>query len=186
MLTEIWILKGPRKSSWHSFLSNGLPKSKNLICYDIFLEKKTRGPLSTRYLRVERPPETSSSFGGASQHANCVLRGVHKLPRTAFLSLPTRKLRVDRGPEEVQNPVCGPLNTQNACWEGSVCRAWPCWLLHWATCSWWLLGKRFALVFTWCGKVCRCLAKNDWPMDFVNPQKSNDHMNRNIWKRKRH
>ena len=161
MLTEIWILKGPRKSSWHSFLSNGLPKSKNLICYDIFpREKNERTPLNTLFACWEAPWNKLIILE-ASQRANCMVRGVQKLPRTAFLSLPTRKLRVERGPKEVRNPVCGPLNTQIACWEGSVCRAWPCWLLHWATCSWWLLGKRFALVFTWCCKVCRCLAKND-------------------------
>ena len=149
--SESWRVRGKARGT--RFYRMGCQNQRIWYVMIFFLEKKTRGPLSTRYLRVERPPETSSSFGGASQHANCVLRGVQKLPRTAFRSLPTRELRVERGPEEVQNPVCGPLNTQSACWEGSVCRAWPCCLLHWATCSWWLLSKRFALVFTPCGKI---------------------------------
>ena len=100
MLTEIWILKGPRKSSWHSFLSNGLPKSKNLICYDIFLEKKKRedpsqhaicvlrgplkqahhlgGPLNMQIACWEGSRSCLEQRFGASQHANCVLRGVRR------------------------------------------------------------------------------------------------------------
>ena len=98
MLTEIWILKGPRKSSWHSFLSNGLPKSNNLICYDIFLEKKNeRTPLNTLLACWEAPWNKLIIWGGLS----------------------TCKLRAERGPEAASKSVSEPPNTQIACWEGS-------------------------------------------------------------------
>ena len=148
-----------------------------------------------------------------SQHANCVLRG--PLKQAHHLGgLSTCKLRAERGPEAASNSVSEPPNTQIACWEGSgggpESRLWAsqhanCMLRGVCLQSLALLATSLSNLFLvapwqticislhlmWQGMQMsgkEWLRLREWmgPMDFVNPQKTNDYTNRNVWKRTRH
>ena len=155
-------------------------------------EKNERTPLNTLIVCWEAPWNKLIIWGGLS----------------------TCKLRAERGPQAASNSVSEPPNTQTACWEGSgggpESRLWAsqhanCMLRGVCLQSLALLATSLSNLFLvapwqticislhlmWQGMQMsgkEWLRLREWmgPMDFVNPQKNNDYMNRNVWKRTRH